>query len=132
MASAPGLRDQRIRVYELKQNSETGFPRPLYSYLYTLWGRLDVKSDQQRVPAAPQAHTEYRERAKASFSYASTIPRDGLLKVGDEVYFVRGVTPRRALWRTEVDCERIDTQQFAEFSVFEGDDVTDGVHLVTP
>ena len=119
-------------MYEHVNNSDDGFARPVYRYLYTLWARLDPARDQQRVAQQPAVHTEYREQARATFSYRAQIPHDGLLKINDEIYFIRGVNPRRQLWRTEVTCERVDVEIFATFQIYEGDSTTDGIHLVSP
>lgn len=136
MSNATGLRSQRIRIYERREDGSQGFSRPVYRYAATLWGRLDDRTARQTVNVPPQAHSEYRYGARATFSYRAAIPNDGVLKVtvdGEEqLYFVRGVTYRRALWRAEVDAERIDVETFTDKLVFEDESVADGVHLVSP
>jgi hypothetical protein len=128
--NSPSLRNQRIAIYQRAEAGSDGFQRPVYSYLYTLWGRLDDARDAQVVASAPQAHTEYRDRVKATFNYTAVIPEDGIMLFADEIYFIRGILKRRQLWRTDVDGERVSAQQFAEFTLFEGASVADGAHLV--
>lgn len=130
--SNPDLLDQRIRVYELQNAGADGFERPVYAYLFTLWGRFDFYSDQQQVAVAPMQHTEYVEGIKASFSYRAAIPRNGILRRGEDIAFIRGIVKHRATWRLDVVCERVNVERFAEFQVYEGDAVIDGIHLVYP
>lgn len=131
-ASGVGLRDQRLRVYAHSDAGEDGFARPIFTYQNTYWGRLDIVTSAEQIAPPAQQHADYRFKVKATFDYRATIPEKGLIKINDEVYFIRGVVPIRALWRKEVALERVSTDAFATFELFEGEDVNDGLHLVDP
>jgi len=130
MSNAIGLRDQRVSVYGQRNDGKNGYSSPYWQYLYALWARLDVVSEQQQAGTPPQAHTQYLEQVKVTFAYTAIIPRDSLLKLGDAIYFVRGVVRQRFTWTTTVRCERIPEEQFASYLMYNGDDTSDGVHLV--
>lgn len=130
MSSTTSLRDQRLRIYERQEAGSNGFSRPVYVYLYTLWGRLDIAEQHQSNPSQPLGHTEYVTRIAASFSYRAAIPENGMIKRGDEVYFIRGVVPQRQTFSKDVVLQRVSPENFAEFDTFEGDSVLDGLHLV--
>lgn len=132
MYIAPGLLDQRLRLYRREDAGADGFQRPVYVYTATRWGRLDVTADTSTVPMAPQAHVEERAAATAFLATDSPVSAFGVIRVGygPALYYVRGIVQTRALQLQRVELEAIDPTRFAEFTLYEGESVLDGTHLV--
>jgi hypothetical protein len=134
MYVAPGLLDQRLRLYTREDGGADGFQRPVYVYAGEFWGRIDATADTQTVPLAPQGHVEGRTSAVAFLNEAAPVDGFGLLRVDSDgpLYFVRGIVKVRQLRLLRVDLEAIDPTAYGEFMVYEDADVLDGIHLVNP
>lgn len=134
MYVAPGTLDQRLRFYTKTDAGADGFARPVYVYTGEFWGRIDATADNQTVPLSPQAHVESRTTATATVADYVSVDPLGIVRVDnrDPLYFVRGVVLVRQLRCQRISLEAIDPTAFATFSVYENEDVLDGVHLVAP
>lgn len=134
MYVAPGLLDQRLRLYARNDVGGDGFQRPVYEYVGEYWGRIDATADLQTVPLAPQGHVEARTTAVAFLAEGTPVTAFGIVRNDnlDPLYFVRGIVHVRQLRLLRVDLEAIDPTASATFTIFDEDDVLDGVHLVSP
>lgn len=134
MYLAPGLLDQRLRVYDREDAGADGFQRPVYVYAGEFWGRIDATGDLQTVPLAPQAHVENRTTAVAFFADHVPVTTTGIVRVDNlpPLYFVRGIVKVRQLRLLRVDLEAIAPTEYAQFTLYEDEDVLDGVHVVAP
>lgn len=128
----PGLMDQRIRLYRRTDAGADGFARPVYVFTSEYWGRIDDTSDLQSVPLSPQAHVESRTTATATLADYVDVPRFGIIRIGtgEPLYFVRGVHVVRQLRCVRVALEAITPTEFASFTLYENENVLDGVHLL--
>lgn len=130
-SSAIGLRDQRVKVYELTDQGSDGFARPVYKWLYTRWGRLDDTAAAVRIA---QQKLQLEIEAVCEFSSETECPVNGILV--DELtglpWMVRGIYGVRLLGRTVVGLDRITEEQYKTFVIYEGDSTLDGKHLVDP
>jgi len=148
--------DQRVRLYRRVEAGADGFARPVYVFTAEYWGRIDDTADSQTVPLSPQAHVESRTTATATMADYVDVPRFGLMRIGtvangqghrhghggghggwpvddtlaSPLYFVRGVHVVRQLRCVRVALEAITPTEFASFTLYEDEDVLDGVHLV--
>lgn len=134
MYVAPGLLDQRLRVYTREDAGADGFQRPVYVFAGEWWGRIDATADTQTVPLSPQAHVETRTAAVAYLADHIPITTTGILRVDNlpPLYFVRGIVKVRALRLQRVELEAIAPTAYAQFTLYEDEDVLDGVHVVAP
>lgn len=134
MYVAPGTLNQRLRFYRKTDAGADGFTRPVYVYTGEFWGRIDATSDNQTVPLSPQSHVESRTSATATVADYVSIDPYGILRVDNAgpLYFVRGIVLVRQLRCQRITLEAIDPTASATFSVYEDEDVLDGVHLVAP
>jgi hypothetical protein len=132
MYLAPGTLDQRLRFYRRRDAGADGFSRPVYEFTLERWGRVDAVSDRATVPLAPQAHVEHRTDAVATIAEGIAVDPNGLVKLGADLYFVRGVVRIRQLRCQRITLEAIDPTAYAMFQLHEGADVLDGLHLVDP
>lgn len=131
MASiTPSLLDQRLRLYAPRDTGDGGFGRPVYEFQRERWGRVDGLTAAETVAFESSTHTEYRVTAKASVAIETEVPNAGLVRVGDLLYWVRGVVPVRATRRHEVALERIEPTAYAEFDLVDTPPTTDGLHLI--
>jgi hypothetical protein len=134
MYVAPGLLDQRLRLYTREDAGADGFQRPVYVYAGEFWGRIDETASNQNVSMSPQAHVEARSDAVAFLSEEAPVDAFGILRVDNlsPIYWVRGIVKNRAVRLQRVTLQAINPTDFAQLTVYESDDVLDGVHLVAP
>jgi hypothetical protein len=132
MYLAPGTLDQRLRFYTRTDAGADGFIRPVYVFTAERWGRVDATSERAQVPLSPQAHVEHRTDAVATIAEGIAVDPNGLVKLGTDLYFVRGVVRIRQLRCQRLALEAVDPTAFATFILVEGQSVLDGLHLVDP
>lgn len=133
MTVAPGLLNQRVTFYARQDGGADGFARPVYVKTGTYWGRLDDTADAVTIPGAPSAHMESRTSAVATVMDSVPVPTYGIARIGDgPLYYIRGVYLKRVLRCQKLTLEAVDPTAVATFDVFEGVEVQDGTHLVTP
>jgi hypothetical protein len=128
--SGIGLRNERVRIYTRTDGGSDGFARPVYTFLAERWGRVAYAGAQFRLGGTPAAAYDTRYDALATFADEITLPTDGLLLAGGEVFYLRGTVRSTLLRRQTVRLERVSAETFARFTLFEGDSVHDGTHLV--
>lgn len=131
MSNATGLRDTPIRLYERTNSGTDGFVRAVFSFTAWWWGRLDESSAGVR---AAQEKVQQKLDAVATFSDEAIVPLAGIAK--DDTtglyWWIRGINPVRQTRSQIVGLERITEEQVATFTIYEGDSVLDGVHVVEP
>jgi hypothetical protein len=128
----PSLLDQRLRFYAPRDTGAGGFGRPIYEFVHERWGRIDGITEAETVAYQAATHTEYRLTAKGSVAIETEVPLSGLVKVGDLLYWVRGVVAVRAHRRNEIALERIDPTAYETFAYVDTPPTTDGLHLIYP
>jgi hypothetical protein len=137
MTLAPGLLNQRLTFYTREDGGADGFQRPVYVRTGEYWGRLDATADAFTIPPSPAAHLEMQTTAVATVMDSVPVPTFGLVRIGEAggsgpLYFLRGTVLKRQLRCQQLTLDAVDPTQAASFTVYEGVEVQDGVHLVLP
>lgn len=119
IATAPGLRDQRVRVYRPVVTNVDGFLSTSYWFVGEYWSRIQIATSRESVAGDPQQHLDFRTEASALFDSYAVVPQNGLVRWRDEVYFVRGVVLQRAVEAKTASLELISTDRFRSFVLVE-------------
>jgi hypothetical protein len=132
MTQIPGLLDQRIRLYAFQNIGANGFDKPVYLFTGEWWGRVDGVADAQTIPAAPQAHAEYRMQGVGTCADYVPIPLQGVLKEGGLLWWIRGVVPNRLRRQQTLALELIKPGEFVDLvepvqSFADGDQLVDSM-----
>jgi hypothetical protein len=99
------LRSQRIRIYSYANAGTDGVPDERYTFIAERWGRLNPVSARQTTVGEQAEHTV---NAIVEFADHVSVPQNGALKFGDDVYLVRGIMRRPIAAAIDVACERCD------------------------
>lgn len=132
LMDAPGLRDQRVRLYTRHDVGADGFPRVVYVFAAEWWGRLDGAPASTRTGQSPQASAEMQTDARLTLAYYTDVPPTGLVLVDETAYLVRGVVRDRLTWRTEVTLSRVTSDTVTRYVEYDGEGSSGGYHLVDP
>ena len=130
IATASGLRDQRIRVYARSDQGSNGLVRAVFRFTGEWWARLDEITATSR---GSEDHVQAKFDAQAQFSDEAVLAVNGILKDEDGFFWwIRGINAVRATNTTVVGCDRVNDDESKTFTLYEGESVLDGVHLVDP
>lgn len=132
MTNAPGLRDQRLKLYRRENKGTDGFTSPVFVLDVTRWGRVD---DSTAIVRMVGERLQLKIDAVAEFADEVDVPRDGL--VIDETdtsiaWWVRGIITLRQLRRVRAGLERIASEVFSTFTLHDSAGSLDGTHIVNP
>jgi hypothetical protein len=130
MSTAIGLRDQRLRLYERREEGSDGFSRPVFYFSGEWWGRIDTISAMTREIAGAGAFAQGVTMA-ALFSDEINVPINGVLRHEDDIYFVTSVYKARLLRRIVVALEALTREQVQVLKLYDTE-VADGTHIVEP
>lgn len=130
MSTAIGLRDQRLRLYERREEGADGFSRPVFYFVGEWWGRIDVANAGTRALADGNAMVS-GVALVALFSDEVPVPKSGVLRNGDDMYFINGVQPVRALRRVIVTLDALTPEQMQLLKTYDVEPSL-GTHVVDP
>jgi hypothetical protein len=130
MSTAIGLRDQRLRLYERREEGSDGFSRPVFYFSGEWWGRIDTVSAMTRELSGAGAFVHGVTMA-ALFSDEITVPINGVLRDGEDIYFITSVYKARLLRRIIVGLEALTHEQVQVLQLYDVDPVN-GTHIVEP
>lgn len=130
MSTAPGLRDQRLKLYARHDKGSDGIAAPVFVLSETRWGRVDETGSLVRQA---QDRLQRKVDAAAEFSDEVTVPDNGVIV--DELapttgWWVRGHYSVRQLRRVVVALERVSGDTFRAFTLRDSAHPLDGTHLV--
>lgn len=115
VATAPGLRDQRVRVYAPVNTFVDGYQSTRYSFVGEYWSRVDAVTSRENAAGDPQQHLDFRTEAVATFDSYARVPSNGLARCGALLYFIRGIVFSRQLNAQTVALELLSTDRFKDF-----------------
>lgn len=115
VATSPGLRDQRVRIYAPSNSFTDGYQSETYSFINEYWSRITVVTSRETAAGSPQQHLDFRTEAIAIFDEYATIPQNGILRYEELVYFIRGVIRDRLVNTQQAMLELVSTDRFQSF-----------------
>ena len=127
--TAPGLRDQRVRLYAPVDRGSDGYVHGAYVFECERWSRLD---ETRAATSLMQERLQTRVDAIAEFADEVTIPINGVLvnAADRRAWWVRGITTARQTRRVLVGLERISDERFKELDVYDAPSPLDGTHVI--
>jgi len=130
MSNAPGLRDQRIRLYAPADRGSDGYVHKVYVFDAERWGRLD---ESRTATSLMQERLQTRVDAVVQFADEVEVPINGVvIDVGPaRAWWVRGIYGVRKLRRVIVALERISDERFRALTMYDSPPA-DGTHVVNP
>jgi len=129
VTNAPGLRDQRIRLYAPVDRGSDGYVRQSFVLEGERWGRLD---ESRTATSLMQERLQTRVDALLEFADEVTVPINGVvMDMADKrAWWIRGIYGVRKLRRVIVALERISDEHFRTLSVYDSPSSLDGVHVI--